>query len=169
MSARDGKDKAASPFRQESLDRAKSPEQLDDYIRVSNPGVWMVLGAVLMLLLAGFIWACCGRLVDTMPTALVVQGGHATCYVAEDEVGQVAVGDTVSADSAKGAVASVGTTPLSPDALAAQLDEYAAHKVNATSWMFPVDVTIDLPDGVYDAHVATSEFAPISLILGGAS
>ena len=46
---------------------------------------------------------------------------------------------------------------------------YAAHKVNATSWMFPVDVTIDLPDGVYDAHVATSEFAPISLILGGAS
>ena len=122
MSARDGKDKAASPFRQESLDRAKSPEQLDDYIRVSNPGVWMVLGAVLLLLLAGFIWACCGRLVDTMPTALVVQGGHATCYVAEDEVGQVAVGDTVSADSAKGAVASVGTTPLSPDALAAQLD-----------------------------------------------
>ncbi len=74
----------------------------------------MVLGAVLLLLLAGFIWACCGRLVDTMPTALVVQGGHATCYVAEDEVGQVAVGDTVSADSAKGAVASVGTTPLSP-------------------------------------------------------
>ena len=48
MSARDGKDKAASPFRQESLDRAKSPEQLDDYIRVSNPGVWMVLGAVLL-------------------------------------------------------------------------------------------------------------------------
>mgnify|MGYP007083028742 CR=1 FL=1 len=67
-----------------------------------------MLGAVLLLLLAGFIWACCGRLVDTMPTALVVQGGHATCYVAEDEVGQVAVGDTVSADSAKGAVASVG-------------------------------------------------------------
>ena len=32
-----------------------------------------------------------------------------------------------------------------------------------------IDVTIDLPDGVYDAHVATSEFAPISLILGGAS
>ena len=114
MSARDGKDKAASPFRQESLDRAKSPEQLDDYIRVSNPGVWMVLGAVLLLLLAGFIWACCGRLVDTMPTALVVQGGHATCYVAEDEVGQVAVGDTVSADSVKGAVASVGNhAPLS--------------------------------------------------------
>ena len=62
MSARDGKDKAASPFRQESLDRAKSPEQLDDYIRVSNPGVWMGRGAVLLLLLAGLIGACCGRL-----------------------------------------------------------------------------------------------------------
>lgn len=79
--------RSSSPFRKESLDRAKSPEQLDDYIRVSNPGVWMVLGAVVLLLVAGIVWACCGRLVDTMPTVLVVQDGKATCYVAEDEVG----------------------------------------------------------------------------------
>lgn len=161
--------KGGSPFRKESLDRAKSPDQLDDYIRVSNPGVWMVLGAVVLLLVAGLVWACCGRLVDTMPTVLVVQDGRATCFVAEDEVNQVAVGDAVSADGASGTVASIGQAPLSPDALAAQLDEYAAYKVNATGWLYPVEVSIDLPDGVYDAHVATSEFAPIDLVLGGAS
>lgn len=158
-----------SPFRKESLERAKSPDQLDDYIRVSNPGVWMVLGAVVLLLLAGLVWACCGRLVDTMPTVLVVQDGRATCYVAEDEVGQVAAGDAVGADGASGTVASIGQTPLSPDSLAAQLDEYAAYRVSATGWMYPVEVDIDLADGVYDAHVSTSEFAPISLVLGGAS
>ena len=161
--------KTGSPFRKESLDRAKSPEQLDDYIRVSNPGVWMVLGAVLLLLVAGIIWACCGRLVDTLPTVLVVQDGHAICYVAEDEVSQVVAGDTVSASNAQGPVASIGQTPLSPDALAAQLDEYAAYKVNASAWMYPVEVDISLADGVYDAHVSTSEFAPIDLVLGGTS
>lgn len=161
--------RSSSPFRKESLDRAKSPEQLDDYIRVSNPGVWMVLGAVVLLLVAGIIWACCGRLVDTLPTVLVVQDGHATCYVAEDEVDQVAAGDAVSANGTQGTVTSIDRTPLSPDALAAQLDEYAAHKVNATAWMYPVEVDIDLADGVYDAHASTSEFAPIDLVLGGAS
>ena len=71
----------------------------------------------------------------------------------------------VSADSARRRSVRGNHAPLRRTGRAAGR-EYAAHKVNATSWMFPVDVTIDLPDGVYDAHVATSEFAPISLILG---
>ena len=28
-------------FRQKSIDRVSSPEQLQDYMRVTNPGVWM--------------------------------------------------------------------------------------------------------------------------------
>ena len=30
-------------FRKKSLDKVKSPENLDDYIRVSNPGVWLFI------------------------------------------------------------------------------------------------------------------------------
>lgn len=29
-------------FRQKSIDRVSSPEQLQDYMRVTNPGVWMI-------------------------------------------------------------------------------------------------------------------------------
>ena len=29
-------------FRKKSLDRISSPEQLNDYIRVANPGIWMI-------------------------------------------------------------------------------------------------------------------------------
>ena len=41
-------------FRQKSVERISSPEQLQDYMRVTTPGVWMVLLAVI-LLLAGLI------------------------------------------------------------------------------------------------------------------
>ena len=41
-------------FRQKSVERISSPEQLQDYMRVTTPGVWMVLVAVI-LLLAGLI------------------------------------------------------------------------------------------------------------------
>ncbi len=41
-------------FREKSLERVSSPEQLDDYIRVTTPSVWLVLLA-LVLLLAGLL------------------------------------------------------------------------------------------------------------------
>ena len=37
-------------FRKKTLERISSPEQLQDYMRVTNPGTWMVLAAVIVLL-----------------------------------------------------------------------------------------------------------------------
>ena len=44
-------------FRKKNIDRVSSPEQLNDYVRVSNPGVWMVLTAVIVLLFGICVWA----------------------------------------------------------------------------------------------------------------
>ena len=44
----------SSLFRKKSIDRIQSPEQLNDYLRVANPAVWVLLAAIL-LLLAGAI------------------------------------------------------------------------------------------------------------------
>ena len=44
-------------FREKTLERISSPEKLTDYLRVTNPGIWAVLGAVIILLGGLFIWA----------------------------------------------------------------------------------------------------------------
>ena len=160
---------AKSLFRKESLDRVSSPDQLDDYIRVSNPGVWMVLVTILLLLVAGIVWACVGQLSDTLSATLVVQDGRAACYVPEDQIGQVKPGTPVAAGDAAGAVKAVGATPISPDEVAARVDEYAAYRIDATGWSYPVDVDIQLPDGIYDARITARSFSPIELLLGGTS
>ena len=41
-------------FREKSLEAIESPESLNDYLRVTSPGVWLVLATV-VILLAGFI------------------------------------------------------------------------------------------------------------------
>ena len=41
-------------FRKKSMDKISSPEQLNDYVRVSNPGIWMILFAVIILLIVRF-------------------------------------------------------------------------------------------------------------------
>lgn len=49
-------------FREKSLTKVSSPEQLNDYIRVSTPAVWLVLTAIVLLLVGVALWGCVGRL-----------------------------------------------------------------------------------------------------------
>ena len=37
-------------FRKKAMDRLSSPEQLNDYIRVTTPSVWLVLAALVLLI-----------------------------------------------------------------------------------------------------------------------
>ena len=50
-----------SIFRQKSIDRVSSPEELNDYIRVTTPSVWIVLIALVVLLLGMLAWSILGR------------------------------------------------------------------------------------------------------------
>ena len=47
-------------FRKKSLDRAKSPEELNDYIRVTTPSVWLTLIATVLILLGMLAWSVFG-------------------------------------------------------------------------------------------------------------
>jgi hypothetical protein len=42
--------------------RISSPEQVDDYIRVTTPGMWLLVAAILILLGAGIIWGFATKL-----------------------------------------------------------------------------------------------------------
>lgn len=54
-------------FRQKSLEKISSPEELHDYMRVTSPRLWMILSAI-VLLLAGFIvYASTTSMENTMP------------------------------------------------------------------------------------------------------
>lgn len=54
----------SSIFREKSLERVSSPEQLDDYIRVITPSIWLVLVAVVILILGVLAWNTLGEGID---------------------------------------------------------------------------------------------------------
>ncbi len=47
-------------FRKKSIDTVSSPEQLDDYIRVVSPGIWLVVAGIALVILGTAIWAVFG-------------------------------------------------------------------------------------------------------------
>ena len=57
---------------QEDAGRISSPEQLTDYLRVTNPGIWVVLAAVILLLAGVLAWSMVGTLETEAEVKIVV-------------------------------------------------------------------------------------------------
>ena len=79
-------------FRKKSIERVSSPEQLNEYIRVSNPGIWMVLAAIIVLLVGAIVWGVVGTLDTTLSTVAIAENGEVTIYVKEEDVASIESG-----------------------------------------------------------------------------
>ncbi len=157
----------ATIFRKKSLERIQSPDQLDDYTHVASPSVWMILAAVALLLVGGAVWASVGTIEETSPAALVVSGGEATCYVAQDRASDVAQGNAVRAGDAQGTVTGLSDVPVASSEVEALAGAAAESALDGSSWAVAAEVSVDLPDGVYDADVVTASYRPLALLFGG--
>ncbi len=62
-----------SIFRKKTMDRISSPEQLNDYIRVTSPSVWLVLLALVLLLAGILAWSIFGTLEAKTPDGGTVE------------------------------------------------------------------------------------------------
>ena len=60
-----------SVFDRESKDQVKSPDKLNEYIRVSTPAVWLLAAALAVVLAALIIWGTTGSVpVNTKTTGV---------------------------------------------------------------------------------------------------
>ncbi|GHV71476.1 hypothetical protein AGMMS49928_23400 [Spirochaetia bacterium] len=129
------------------MDQISSPEQLNDYIRVSNPGIWIVLAAIMVFLAACGIWAVGAAIPTTVSTqALAISPDRYVCYLPLDAGRKLQTGMTAQLAGAAGTVARVGKTPLSFTEAAETLpNDYTAFALGLTDWNIPVEITLDLP------------------------
>ena len=129
-------------FRKKTLDRISSPEQLTDYLRVTNPGIWVILVAVILLLAGLFAWSMVGTL-ETKAEVRVLVSDH-TAQV-------IALGPETLAE---GMPLRVGGQDFIIACTGA--DEYG--RLTGTA-------EVSLPDGTYDGWVVVEAVHPISFLL----
>ena len=130
---------ADSLFRKKSLDKIKSPEQLNDYVRTANPGVWLILCAVIVLLVGFCVWGIFGHIKTTVPAQITVDGGKIICTV-DGDIDKIKAGMTVEVGNSNGVVKFVDTE-------------------NGK-----VKIDISLSNGVYEGKIITEDIAPLSFV-----
>ena len=130
-------------FRQRSLDRISSPEQLTDYLRVTNPGVWVLLAAVIMLLGGLFAWSMVGSLETLTDGVALVENGQAQIMVTDSGKGEITSDMIVRFDSDEYEIATV------------EKDDFGR-----TVALAPVNEA----DGKYDVKIVIESIHPIKFL-----
>lgn len=131
-----------SIFRQSTLNRISSPDQLTDYLRVTSPGIWAVLAAVIFLLAGIIAWSAVGTLETTADAKVIVSENTAQIISVDGTAFSAGMPVRIAGDEFR--IASVDT------------DEYGRSVARAE---------MALPDGTYDAEVVTEAVRPIQFLI----
>lgn len=151
-------------FRKKSIDRVSSPEQLNDYIHVTNPSVWTILLAVIIFLIGVLVWGVFGHMDTKLTVAGICRDDTLTCYVKETDIESVKAGMTVTVGEYEYEVAFVESKPIT---VTDELEDYALHLggLQIGEWVYPVIINTELEDGTYQAKITIESVSPISFII----
>lgn len=146
-------------FREKSIKRVSSPEELSCYVKVVTPGVWILLAAVILLLAGALCWCFLGRVETTVKATGSCENGTLTCYVSASAGSGVKEGMTIRAGGKEFTVATVSGSPVKAETLP---DEYLLHVggFSASDWVYVVTAETDVKNGVYDAVIVTESISP---------
>ena len=153
-----------SLFRKKSEEYIDSPEKLDDYLRVTNPGVWALLLAVLILLIGFIMWSVVGKLETSVSTAVVVDNGSSAAYIPESAVNAVVESRKITIDDKE---YTLDPDALEPITVTDETNIYVrlAGDLSVGDIIYEIPMESDLKDGVYSGTVITETISPWSLLL----
>ena len=152
-------------FRRKNVERIASPEQLNDYIQVSNPSAWIVLAAFSILLVGICVWGIFGRLDTAISVVAVKEADGVVCLVKEADCEKVEIGMTVEIGDKEFTVTGVEKSPVPVDDT---ITDYVKH-VGALSdgeWVYYVytDCPADLEGSVFSAKIVVERVNPLYFV-----
>jgi hypothetical protein len=157
---------ARSIFRKTSIDRVSNPEQLNDYIRVTNPGVWMIMCTVFLLLIGICVWGIFGKLDTTLTVGAVTENGQTVCFVKEADMEALEEGMQVRIEEEVYKISNISRQPIQVDDMFAQYLLHVGALVEG-EWVYIAalnDVYGD--DGmITEAEIIIESIAPMRFVM----
>lgn len=96
-------------YREKNITRISSPEQLNDYLKVTKPAVWAVLAAIVLMLIGTLIWGSFAYIGSSVEGIAEVKNGTMTVYFKDDSfAGNVQEGMNVKVGETSSTIIGVG-------------------------------------------------------------
>ena len=160
----------SSIFNKKATEKLRSPDDLDKYVRVTSPSVWVVLVACMFLIVGLLAWGVFGAVTTNVTTTGTVVNGQAICLLPTDKAAEVKAGNVANVGGEMMTVSSVSAIPVSAgEAKNILQNDYLVSALMSGDWSYTVlfeGDTSEFDEGVpIKVNITTSRVAPISLIL----
>lgn len=168
-------DATNSIFTKKASDKLRSPDDLDEYVRVTSPSVWVVLAACAALLIGLLAWGLFGTAETSVSATGTCVEGEVVCFLPADKVTSIDIGDVANVDGELMTIAELSAVPVSRiEAHEIVGSDYLASTLVENDWTYVVHFNGDgdhaFAEGIPLAVTITTErIAPISLLFGDAS
>lgn len=165
-------DQTRSIFNKKAAQKLRNPDDLDQYVRVTNPSAWALIAACVLLLAGLLSWGVFGSVSSSVSATGTMVGGRTLCLLAADDAARVHVGDKANVGGCQQVVADVTQVPISRDEARQMLgSDYLVSALLAGDWAYVVTFedgdTSSLTQGVPLAiQITTERVAPITLLFG---
>ncbi|MDO4188537.1 MAG: hypothetical protein Q4D29_06055 [Lachnospiraceae bacterium] len=156
-------------FREKAIDRIKSPDALDEYIKVANHGTWMCLVAILVFVVGGIIFSIFGNLESKVPTAVVVSDNDAVCYLCDEKIQYVSDDMWVEIGNVRyklGEHSSEMKKLRVDDEDDEKLLYIMGNEADGWYYSYPFEVS-GLEEGTYKGEMIIDSVRPISFLING--
>ena len=150
---------------EKKLKKVDSPEQLNQYIRLSNPGVWILLIAIVVLLIGVCAWGFFGKIDTKITTVAISSDYNSYVYIKEADLEKVKNGMNVEIVNNENKYEIVGIE-TTPEKVTDELSEYARHLGNFQigEWVYKCKLNKNLKEGTYGANIVVESIAPMVFI-----
>lgn len=167
-------DEKSNIFTEKAANKLRSPDDLDEYVRVTNPSVWVVLAACAALLIGLFAWGFLGTAESSVSATGTCVKGQAICFLPADKVSNVHEGDIANVGGEQMKVVYISSVPVSRiEAREIVGGDYLVSTLVGSDWTYIVrfgESDASLAEGVpLPVTITTERIAPISLIFKDAS
>ena len=154
-----------SIFRKSTVDRMNSPEQLNEYIRVARPGVWLVLGAIILLLVGVIVWGVSGTVTTVVNTAVFADGENAPmCFVRAGDAADIEPGMEMTIG--EGTIATVVSVSGETNEATTE-DSYVLQFAGIRAGDLYCSLEIEaegLETGIYKGEIVVERIRPITFV-----
>jgi len=152
-------------FRDKPMERVASADRLNDYVKLSNPGLWFVLTAVVMILAGACVFGLAGHIDSWVPCVAISDGQHTVCWVKKEYDDRFSEDMTVRIDGTEYPVSLHDAVPVSVDP---GTDTYVLFQgdMQPGEWIYEIDAAGTLPAGSYEGELVTERISPLSFLFG---
>lgn len=152
------------------MEKLRSPDDLEKYVRVTNPGAWMIVGACVTLLAGLLVWGVFGTVSTSVSATGAIIDGKPLCFLEAADITKIKEGDAASFGGARVKVANIAATPLSTSEARDELgSDYLVSSLIESDWGYQVTFSGDVSDLAQtvplSVNITTERIAPLSLIL----